>query len=125
MIVESVVFIKGLKEVEEKEDGDKSRQSNENEKEEKILVTKEDIVALISKLKSSSGKVVYTALHKIRNKIIQNDVGISMLHECGGFKYLVKLLSVSSEEVLNIILSILGNCCSRLVSNQDLRDEVI
>jgi hypothetical protein len=89
-----------------------------------VEIRKEDILALVNQLKSGSGKTIYSALHKIRNKVIQNDVGISTLHDCGGFKYLVKLLSVSSEDVLNIVISILGNCCSRLVSNQDLRDEV-
>lgn len=62
-------------------------------------------------LKSSSSSRVQETLLKIRSKIITNDSGIKLFRECGGLECLLPHLRKPNERILDLTLSILGNCC--------------
>ncbi|XP_049873107.1 armadillo repeat-containing protein 5 [Pectinophora gossypiella] len=65
----------------------------------------------IEGLKSPSSSRVQESLLKIRSKITINDNGIKLFRECGGLDYLLPHLRKPNERILDITLSILGNCC--------------
>lgn len=69
------------------------------------------IKSTIEGLKSSSSSRVQETLLKIRSKIITNDDGIKRFRECGGLECLLPHLRKPNERILDITLSILGNCC--------------
>ncbi|RVE50863.1 hypothetical protein evm_004430 [Chilo suppressalis] len=62
-------------------------------------------------LKSTSSTRVQETLIKIRSKFTSNDDGIKLFRECGGLNYLIPYLRKPNERILDITLSILGNCC--------------
>lgn len=62
-------------------------------------------------LKSTSSTRVQETLLKIRSKITTNDDGIKLFRESGGLDYLLPHLRKPNERILDIALSILGNCC--------------
>lgn len=62
-------------------------------------------------LKSSSSSRVLETLLKIRSKITNSDDGIKLFRECGGLDYLLPHLRKPNERILDVTLSILGNCC--------------
>lgn len=69
------------------------------------------VKSIIEGLKSSSSSRVQETLLKIRNKVISNDTGIKLFRECGGLECLLPHLRKPNERILDITLSILGNCC--------------
>lgn len=69
------------------------------------------VKSVIDGLKSSSSTKVQESLLKIRSKIAVNDAGIKLFRECDGFDYLLPHLRKPNERILDITLSILGNCC--------------
>ncbi|XP_048478636.1 armadillo repeat-containing protein 5 [Plutella xylostella] len=69
------------------------------------------VKSTIEGLKSSSSSKVQESLLKIRSKITSNDNGIKLFRDCGGLDYLVPHLRKPNERILDITLSILGNCC--------------
>lgn len=69
------------------------------------------VKSTIEGLKSSSSSRVQETLVKIRSKIITNDSGIKFFRECGGLECLLPHLRKPNERILDITLSILGNCC--------------
>ncbi|KAI5637273.1 BTB/POZ domain-containing protein [Phthorimaea operculella] len=69
------------------------------------------VKSAIEGLKSASSSRVQECLLKIRSKITTNDNGIQLFRECGGFEYLLPHLRKPNERILDITLSILGNCC--------------
>ncbi|GBP69342.1 Armadillo repeat-containing protein 5 [Eumeta japonica] len=69
------------------------------------------VKALVEGLKSTSSKHLLEILIKIRNKVAVNDQGIQLFREYNGFDYLVPLLRKPNEKLLDVTLSILGNCC--------------
>lgn len=69
------------------------------------------VKSVIEGLKSPSSSRVQETLLKIRSKVIVNDDGIKIFRECGGLEYLLPLLRKPNERILDITLSILGNCC--------------
>lgn len=69
------------------------------------------VKSVIDGLKSSSSTKVQESLLKIRSKIAVNDAGIKLFRECGGLDYLLPHLRKPNERILDITLSILGNCC--------------
>lgn len=66
---------------------------------------------IIDGLKSSSSSCVQQTLLKIRSKVIVNDNGIQLFRECGGLDQLIPHLRKPNERILDLTLSILGNCC--------------
>ncbi|KAL4715456.1 hypothetical protein ACJJTC_015359 [Scirpophaga incertulas] len=75
------------------------------------------IKTLLDSLKSTSSARIQEALLKIRSKIITSDSGIKLFRECGGLDYLLPHLRKPNERILDITLSILGNCCLEEESN--------
>lgn len=75
------------------------------------------VKSVIDGLKSSSSTKVQESLLKIRSKITVNDAGIKLFRECDGLDYLLPHLRKPNERILDITLSILGNCCLEEESN--------
>lgn len=69
------------------------------------------VKTLIEGLKSSSSSRVQETLLKIRSKVIADEGGLQLFRECGGLEYLVPHLRKPNERILDLALSILGNCC--------------
>ncbi|KAL0883062.1 hypothetical protein ABMA27_016532 [Loxostege sticticalis] len=69
------------------------------------------VKSTIEGLKSTSSTRVQETLLKIRSKIINNDEGIKLFRQSGGLDYLLPHLRKPNERILDITLSILGNCC--------------
>lgn len=69
------------------------------------------VKSTIEGLKSTSSTRVQETLLKIRSKITTNDDGIKLFRENGGLDYLLPHLRKPNERILDITLSILGNCC--------------
>lgn len=69
------------------------------------------VKSVIDGLKSSSSTKIQESLLKIRSKIAVNDAGIKLFRECDGLDYLLPHLRKPNERILDITLSILGNCC--------------
>lgn len=72
---------------------------------------KNHVKSLLSNLNSSSTTKIIDTLHQIRTRVIKTDQGLKTFRECGGLENLIPLLRKSNENVLDIVLSILGNCC--------------
>lgn len=69
------------------------------------------VIEIVKNLKSSSSSTVETALSKIRSKIITSDEGMRAFKENNGLECLLPLIRKPNEKILDITLSILGNCC--------------
>lgn len=78
---------------------------------------------LIRSLASSSSDVVYKALLELRGKYIKqtNKAGTKRFREKGGLKLLMRLIQKPSTKIVDIALSILGNCCLE----EETRKEVL
>uniref|UniRef100_A0A1B6E3H4 BTB domain-containing protein n=1 Tax=Clastoptera arizonana TaxID=38151 RepID=A0A1B6E3H4_9HEMI len=76
---------------------------------------------LISQLncRPTSNVNIFKILVKIREDVIKDSDGITELREKGGIKCLIKLLTKPNEKILNVVLSILANCCL----NEKFRNE--
>ncbi|XP_047991718.1 armadillo repeat-containing protein 5 [Leguminivora glycinivorella] len=69
------------------------------------------VKSTIEGLKSTSSSRVQDTLLKIRSKVITNDSGIQLFRDCGGLECLLPHLRKPNERILDLTLSILGNCC--------------
>ncbi|XP_060803453.1 armadillo repeat-containing protein 5 isoform X1 [Amyelois transitella] len=69
------------------------------------------VKSTIEGLKSTSSARVQETLLKIRSNVIINDAGIKLFRQSGGLDLLVPHLRKPNERILDIALSILGNCC--------------
>ncbi|KAJ0176554.1 hypothetical protein K1T71_007733 [Dendrolimus kikuchii] len=72
---------------------------------------KKYVKSVIEGLKSSSSSRVQETLLKTKVKITANDAGIKLFRECGGLELLLPHLRKPNEKILDLTLSILGNCC--------------
>lgn len=77
----------------------------------KLKMDKNYVKSTLEGLKSTSSTRVQETLLKIRSKIINNDEGIKLFRQSGGLDYLLPHLRKPNERILDITLSILGNCC--------------
>jgi hypothetical protein len=75
---------------------------------------------IFSKLKSSSSCVVYNGLLELRSNITKTKGGLKTLRDNEVLKVLVDFLHKPNEKILDVTLSILGNCCL----DSDCRNEV-
>uniref|UniRef100_A0A182JAL4 ARMC5-like ARM-repeats domain-containing protein n=1 Tax=Anopheles atroparvus TaxID=41427 RepID=A0A182JAL4_ANOAO len=72
------------------------------------------LASLLSSIQKSSDKnAIYRNLVTIRTHFVTTDGGIRLLSTTEGIKVLVGLLSKPYEKVIEVVLSILGNCCTR------------
>lgn len=69
-----------------------------------------DLITVIGK--SSDRTVIYKALVKLRTDLIKDRAGINLFYECDGIPPLVRLIGKPYEKILDVALSILGNCCT-------------
>lgn len=83
-----------------------------------LEVTKKKHIFL--KLKSSSSSVAYEGLLEIRSNIMKAKDGFKVLRENNILNELVSFLHKPNEKILDVTLSILGNCCL----DSDCRNEV-
>lgn len=56
---------------------------------------------------------LYRKLVKIRTDVIGTEAGVETFYALGGIRLLVGLMAKPYEKVLEVVLSILGNCCMR------------
>ncbi|XP_062565118.1 uncharacterized protein LOC134227556 [Armigeres subalbatus] len=72
------------------------------------------VANLLEELKKSPDKAtVYRRLVRVRTEVINTEAGTELFFELDGIRLLVSLLAKPYEKVLEVVLSILGNCCVR------------
>lgn len=77
-------------------------------------MNEEALIKAIETIKTSSDKrVIYKLLVKIRTEVIVNDSGIELFAKLNGILPLIKFLKKPYEQILEVVLSILGNCCTK------------
>lgn len=70
----------------------------------------ENILAVI---KASTDKsVIVKGLTKLRTDVVKDKNGILLFREAGGVPIMVRFLSKPHEQILEVALSIMGNCCT-------------
>jgi armadillo repeat-containing protein 5 len=63
--------------------------------------------------KTSDKRIIYKNLVQIRQSVVTNDFGINLFYRQNGIKILVDLVTKPHEQILEVALSILGNCCTK------------
>ncbi|XP_052866788.1 uncharacterized protein LOC128272939 [Anopheles cruzii] len=63
--------------------------------------------------RASDKNAIYRNLVIIRTHYVNSEGGIMLLSAGGGIKVLVNLLTKPYEKVIEVVLSILGNCCTK------------
>ncbi|XP_053680510.1 uncharacterized protein LOC128731414 [Anopheles nili] len=72
------------------------------------------LVGLLGSIQKSNEKnAIYRNLVSIRTHFVTTENGIKMFSSLRGIEVLVGLLSKPYEKVIEVVLSILGNCCTR------------
>uniref|UniRef100_A0A182MTF3 ARMC5-like ARM-repeats domain-containing protein n=1 Tax=Anopheles culicifacies TaxID=139723 RepID=A0A182MTF3_9DIPT len=72
------------------------------------------LASLLGSIQKTNDKsVIYRNLVAIRTNFVTNDSGIRLLSSQDGIKVLVDLLNKPYEKVIEVVLSILGNCCTK------------
>ncbi|XP_052889177.1 uncharacterized protein LOC128297547 [Anopheles moucheti] len=72
------------------------------------------LASLLGSIQKTGDKtVIYRNLVAIRTNFVTNDGGIRLLSSQDGIKVLVDLLNKPYEKVIEVVLSILGNCCTK------------
>ncbi|XP_030243467.1 uncharacterized protein LOC108658710 [Drosophila navojoa] len=78
-----------------------------------MLCSLEQVEGMLSVLKTSTDKtVVYKCLVKLRTDVVKNKDGIVLFRTAGGVPVMVRLISKLNEKIMEVVLSILGNCCT-------------
>lgn len=84
------------------------------------------VASLLEELRKSPDRsTLYRKLVKVRTEVINTEVGIQHVCSLDGIKLLVSLLSKPHEKVLEVVLSILGNCCMKKDCAKQVRWEMI
>ena len=83
-----------------------------------------EIDGLVRRLRSpaENGLTVVEALTKIRKGFIKNDDDVRAFTEAGGVEAILGLLGHANQTVLDISLSILGNCCTNKTCRLKVRN---
>uniref|UniRef100_A0A182VZB8 ARMC5-like ARM-repeats domain-containing protein n=1 Tax=Anopheles minimus TaxID=112268 RepID=A0A182VZB8_9DIPT len=72
------------------------------------------LASLLGSIQKTNDKsVIYRNLVAIRTNFVTNDGGIRLFSSQNGIKVLVDLLNKPYEKVIEVVLSILGNCCTK------------
>lgn len=58
-------------------------------------------------------RLLFQALIKLRSELVKDKHGIEVFYNAGGIAPMVRLLSKPYEKILEVALSILGNCCTQ------------
>ncbi|KAH8359454.1 hypothetical protein KR093_006806 [Drosophila rubida] len=73
----------------------------------------EQVEGMLSVLKTSTDKtVIYKCLVKLRTDLVKDKDGIVLFRTAGGVPVMVRLISKLNEKIMEVVLSILGNCCT-------------
>lgn len=73
---------------------------------------KDSVINLINKIKTSnSTNLIYKTLVSLRTEIVKDAAGITLFYTCNGIPPIVRLISKPYEQIIDVGLSILGNCC--------------
>ncbi|XP_023168508.2 uncharacterized protein LOC111597838 isoform X1 [Drosophila hydei] len=71
------------------------------------------VEGMLTVLKTSTDKtVVYKCLVKLRTDVVKDKDGIVLFRTAGGVPVMVRLISKLNEKIMEVVLSILGNCCT-------------
>ena len=77
-----------------------------------MALNKAQVTVLLEDLRKCTERtVIYKKLVKIRTDCVKDSAGIETFYLAGGVKLLVNLLNKPHEKILEVALSILGNCC--------------
>ncbi|XP_030369809.1 uncharacterized protein LOC115620622 [Scaptodrosophila lebanonensis] len=72
-----------------------------------------NVSSMLNVLKSSTDKtVIYKCLVKLRTDLVKDKDGIVLFRVAGGVPMIVRLLGRLNEKIMEVSLSILGNCCT-------------
>ncbi|XP_013100078.1 uncharacterized protein LOC106082233 [Stomoxys calcitrans] len=83
----------------------------------------ENILAVI---KASTDKsVIVKGLTKLRTDVVKDKNGILLFREAGGVAPMVRFLSKPHEQILEVALSIMGNCCTDELSCKEALENKI
>ncbi|KAH8293458.1 hypothetical protein KR054_000628, partial [Drosophila jambulina] len=61
---------------------------------------------------STDRTVIYKCLVKLRTDLVKDKNGISLFRTAGGVPIMVRLITKLNEKIMEVVLSILGNCCT-------------
>lgn len=76
-------------------------------------MNREIVSHILDVLKNSTDKnVILKGLVKLRTDLVKDRDGIVLFHECNGIPPMVRFLNKPHEQILEVVLSILGNCCT-------------
>lgn len=72
------------------------------------------VASLLDDLRGNPDKAsLHRKLVKVRTDVIGTESGVETFYSLGGIRLLVGLMAKPYEKVLEVVLSILGNCCMR------------
>ncbi|EDW59015.1 armadillo repeat-containing protein 5 [Drosophila virilis] len=78
-----------------------------------MLWSLEQVEGMLGVLKTSTDKtVIYKCLVKLRTDVVKDKDGIVLFRTAGGVPVMVRLISKLNEKIMEVVLSILGNCCT-------------
>ena len=80
----------------------------------------QSLTGAVAELSSPKPHRIQKALIQIRTQFLKEKDGISRLRQRGGLPKLIHILEGDNEKLIDIALSILGNCCM----DQKFRQEV-
>ncbi|XP_039493589.1 uncharacterized protein LOC120453116 [Drosophila santomea] len=75
--------------------------------------TPEQVESMLEVLKTSTDRtVIYKCLVKLRTDLVKDKNGIVLFRTAGGVHIMVRLITKLNEKIMEVVLSILGNCCT-------------
>ncbi|EDV30581.2 uncharacterized protein Dana_GF22864 [Drosophila ananassae] len=73
----------------------------------------EQVEGMLNVLKTSTDRtVIYKCLVKLRTDLVKDKTGIELFRTSGGIPVMVRLITKLNEKIMEVVLSILGNCCT-------------
>ncbi|KAH8306141.1 hypothetical protein KR018_002467 [Drosophila ironensis] len=73
----------------------------------------EQVEGMLNVLKTSPDRtVIYKCLVKLRTDLVKDKTGIEIFRSSGGIPVMVRLITKLNEKIMEVVLSILGNCCT-------------
>ncbi|EDW81182.1 uncharacterized protein Dwil_GK11163 [Drosophila willistoni] len=78
-----------------------------------MVWSSEQVEDILNVLKTATDKtVIYKCLVKLRTDLVKDRDGILLFRTSGGVPIMVRLISKLNEKIMEVVLSILGNCCT-------------